>query len=319
MTQSSLLEGRDIKEISDKQMRILFICGSVRAQEACSMTLSELGLQGRVEIGRRGNIKELLGDEELIILDDVYGLHDEVSDLMSKGRWVFRVRDRLAPLSNKKGAIEEILSYSSRGVTLAHLDEEIAEAFSEICEGEAIHLPDVFGSEEMPDTDSSDELINVGCFGSRGNRLAHGFAVLELSRRTNCPVMFHCDLSRESSAFENLQMVFSQSDKAFLATYKGIARKERRKLMALLDVGLQVGARPEKLIISDYIDIGIPVVTGQTEEWLSPWTADVESPSDMCEQAMAAMKWKSIGKIANKLLLWKEVGKSIETWARLTG
>lgn len=300
-------------------MKILFLCGSLDSQESCSMTLAETGLDGIAKLAEPGKIRETIVGygAEVTVVDNLFGFMGEIKESAEFTWLFFRVRDRMTPLSWRRGAIQEILQCAELGIQLAHVDEEIAEVLSGLCGESVLHLPDVYGTKGLPKMSplGRDDSLRVGCFKGRENSLAQGFAALELHRRTQCPVVMHYQ-SPNAYVSDNLKALSSGDFQVVL--HNEMPRPERRKLISALDVGLQVSHHPERLIVSDYIDMGIPVVTGTSEEWISPWTADHESPSDMCDKMVAAMKSGKLGTALNKFLLKRGVKRSRSVWKKFS-
>jgi hypothetical protein len=287
------------------------------------MTKKSMMLTGRiVALEEAGTVHDSLGTERLVVLDDVVPRQEMMGELDGI-RWVIRSRDRLSGMAGRPGYVSALKGCSGMdNVMYAHVDEEICEVVGGVVGDSVWHLPDVhspLSSEHIEHLDvaigMTNELdggeLNVGCFGQGGNVMAQAAAAIMLSESMGVRVSFHFSRCGDDEV-GNIKGMFQEG--AGCVIHGEMNREQRYQIMSFMDVGMQVGARPEKNIVSDYVEMGIPVVTGESEEWLPVWTADAESPRDICSKATSALRWRSLGVPLGRFLLERERVRSIEKW-----
>ncbi len=218
---------------------------------------------------------------------------EELIKLHPKVIFVVRVHSELPFLANEGSAISNINGYSKLDMFVAMNSKDTYNELK-IIYSNIVYMPNVYEdvcigggdfarylknlSQYLFDPKGWTKLswreLNVGCFGAirpMKNQLIQAVAAINYADKAGTKLNFHMNGSRVEqrgdSVLKNLIALFEDS-KHDLVLYPWMPREDFLKLIASMDVGMQVSMNESFNIVSaDFVSQKVPIVVSEAVKW----------------------------------------------------
>jgi hypothetical protein len=206
---------------------------------------------------------------------------DVLKKLHPKIEWCIHLHSNIPFLAQEGNAMEWLIEYGKRGLTIIANSEESFEALKTIVPtDQLIFLPNVYLRTQMTvkKFDSSKENLHIGCFGairSLKNNLFQAMAALRYAKENNLFLHFHINYTRLESGGEpvlkNLIKLFDEVEGAILHQHTWFEPEDFVKFLNKeIDLGMQISlSETFNVVTADYLTAGVPIVVSQEIKWAS--------------------------------------------------
>jgi len=157
----------------------------------------------------------------------------------------------------------------------------------------------------VPYTLDKKDTIDVGCFGAirpMKNHVLQAVAAIEFAKINNLNLRFHVNATRVEGGADahkkNLFALFKglDSEQFQLIEHPWMNHEEFTALVRTMDIGLQLSLTESfNIVTADFVNAGVPVVTSDEIEWVSPFfyakATDSNDIVDKMERALWYKKW----------------------------
>lgn len=215
--------------------------------------------------------------------------------------WVVRLHSDIPFMSMEGMAMEWLIEYLRRGLTLAFNSNRILLEFLVYARAvlgrqldlrRVVFLPNYYPKDLKPGhRKPPGKIIDISCFGAirpLKNTLMQAMAALDFAVREDRLLRFHINSGRVEGGgapiMRNIVDMFAELEGSghTLVTHEWTPREQFLKLCASMDLGMQVSfSETFNIVAADHVSQGVPVV-GSDIPWLSvDVTADPVSSGDI--------------------------------------
>lgn len=194
-------------------------------------------------------------------------------------KWIVRIHSKATFLANEGIAFNWMNEYSKiPNVTLSANNKEFNNDLEDLGY-DSVYLPNIYNIDYKikRKVNLNKGIIKIGCFGAlrpMKNQLAQAIAAIKFAEMLGKSLEFHINCSRKEqlgeNVLKNLQKLFEHCDQHKLVTHDWLCHKDFCKLVAEMDIGMQVSLSESfNIVTADFVTIGIPVVTSNDISFVS--------------------------------------------------
>ena len=202
-----------------------------------------------------------------------------------KIKWQIRVHSKIPFLANEGIAIYWLSQYNNimscfSNLSISGNSMAFADAMQKSMNMPVYYLPNLYFLNYKPPQRRpiDNQYINIGCFGAirpLKNHLLQAMAAIYVGNKIGKPVRFHINGGRAEQGGEqilkNLKALFDVSSPHELISHKWEEHNEFLKLVATMDVGMQVSiSETYNIVAADFVSVGVPII-GSQEIYLLPF------------------------------------------------